>query len=272
MDGQGILDWINNYLQSINLEGIKGGDLLTFSQQNPTDDGTLFKQWIRSQQAYKDRFAGNDARIKNGLAPLSESEYLSQEASYKHTLANFGLPSDFYGKDEFKNLIANDVSPNEVATRVQDTWDFVHNANPGAKQALRDFYGVQDDSAIAAYFLDPEKGQAIIDRQAMSANLAAQAKQSGLGMDRNMAESIAGTGKSQYVLDSAVKQAGADYSSAQSAASRFGESFTQNDAIQNSVFGSPDAQNKLKRLSQNEQALFQGGSGAVSDSGSKGAF
>lgn len=273
LSGQALLDGINQYLTGLGMTGFDSKTILGWAQSNPTNDQNILLYQIRGTDQYKTVFAGNDQRVKNGFTALSEAEYLSTKTAMRKTLQNFGLPNDFYGDSELNNLIGNDTSANEVASRAQDVWGFVNNANPGAKQALRDYYGVTDDASIAAYFLDPTRGQALIDQQAMAANLAGQASQSGLSINRSTAEGLAGTGKSELVLDSALKQAGDVNANIQGVASRFGQQFTGQDAVDAYAFGDPRAQQKVKQLTQSESALFQsGGSSLAQGSTSKGAF
>jgi hypothetical protein len=80
---------------------------------------------LRQTPTYKQRFAGNDARIKAGLRALSEGEYIGLEDQYQNILRNYGLPKSYYEKDNigrqvgFEKFIAGDVSPAELEDRLQ---------------------------------------------------------------------------------------------------------------------------------------------------------
>src|SRR6266571_3282439 len=67
---------------------------------------------LQDTPEYKQRFAGNAIRQKNGLAILSPADYLATEASYYQVVKAAGLPANFYNStSDWVNWIGNDVSP-----------------------------------------------------------------------------------------------------------------------------------------------------------------
>src|SRR5690349_18371644 len=74
---------------------------------------------LQDTKEYKERFAGNELRIKQGLPVLSAGEYLATEASYRQIMSQAGLPSGFYDSpSDFTGWIAGNVSPSEIQQRV----------------------------------------------------------------------------------------------------------------------------------------------------------
>ena len=154
---------------------------------------------IRNSDAYAARFPGNVALLKAGKAVLSESEYLSQERSYRQVLKDAGLPNSFYDKpDDFGKWIAADVSPAEVASRAKSASDLVNSQDPATLAAFKSYYGI-DKGHLAAYFLDPTKAAPILEKQAAAASIGAEAIHEGL-------DSSVGKGFAEGLVDKGITQ------------------------------------------------------------------
>ena len=158
---------------------------------------------IRGEEEYKTRFAANTLRSnpnrKGGpLAELDPASYLALENDYRRLLQSNGLPPGFYDSNEdFTALLAGDVSPQELQTRVQQGFRAVQDADPEVLEALRRFYPEigGDEASLAAYFLDPERAAPILTRRVQGAKIAARAKEQGnLMLEAATAEEIAARG------------------------------------------------------------------------------
>jgi hypothetical protein len=151
---------------------------------------------LRQTPTYKQRFAGNDARIKAGLRALSEGEYIGLEDQYQNILRNYGLPKSYYEKDNigrqvgFEKFIAGDVSPAELEDRLQLGINRVKNAAPEVEQTLRQFYPGITQGDILAYTLDPERALTDIQRKVQAAEIGAEARRAGLEQSRTYAEEL----------------------------------------------------------------------------------
>lgn len=155
------------------------GNLTDFVNKLITEEdivsGDVILGRIRMTEQYKARFAGNEARRKAGFNALSEAEYVNLENTYRQLMRASGLPQGFYDQnDDFTQLIAGDVSPSELSSRINNGYLAVQQANPQVVAEMRRLYGV-DDSALAAYFLDPAKATPILLRQAQAAQIAGEA-------------------------------------------------------------------------------------------------
>ena len=136
---------------------------------------------LRQTDAYKKRFAANEARVKKGLPALSEAEYLNMEQLYRQELRAAGLPPAFYDDlNDFKTYIENDISYNEFVSRVGLAKRASISANPEVKKQLKDLYGV-GDSDLVGYFLNPEKTTTLLQRQFNVAQTAGALSKSGFG-------------------------------------------------------------------------------------------
>lgn len=76
---------------------------------------------LRDSEPYKKRFAGNVNRVKNGLPPLPEADYLAAESAMKTVLRRYGGEGSRIGdldtQDQITQWISKDVSPQELNDR-----------------------------------------------------------------------------------------------------------------------------------------------------------
>lgn len=224
-------------------------------------------------EAYKKRFAANDARISKGLKAISEAEYLGLEDQYQNILRNAGLPESYWKRGDlgvqegFTNFIANDVSAVELEDRVSTAQQRLIYANPEVSIALKTFYPDISNGDLLAYALDPTKGLDQIKRRITAAEIGSSAVQMGLATNVTDAEYLA-----RYGVDKGAAQAG--YRTAAErlpTASKLGEiyagqglgAYTQQTAEQDifNLPGGAQAAEKRRKLSELEQASFSGRAG-----------
>jgi hypothetical protein len=180
-----------------------------FDINNP--DAILFS--IRDEELYKTRFSANTARVKAGLPELSPGEYLSLEQKYSDLMRQNGLPPGFYDQeDDYKTLIENDISPLELQSRIEDGFRMVDQADPAVLNQLRQFFpevGL-DRSALASYFLDPQRSAPLLARQVETAKIAARAAElAGVKFNYQEAADLAGRGYSESTLLKGFEDVGA---------------------------------------------------------------
>lgn len=230
------------------------GDVDRLMKEGLSDDAINVE--LQNTQAYKTRFAGNEARVKAGLAALSPAEYMATEASYRQVMQSYGLPSGFWdANDDFTGLISRDVSPQEVNERVKVARDAFLSNDEETRSIWRDFYGLTDGAGIAAV-LDPDRALPVINRMAVTAKVGAVASRNGLDADRNRLESYVDQGFSADQLSNAFNQIGQTRQAEQGMAARFGQSFSQQDAEASRIQGAASAARKQRELYDSEQALF----------------
>jgi hypothetical protein len=254
----------NQYGLGALVEPLKG---LIISGASPAE----FTIKLRDTDAYKKRFAANASRIANGLAAISEAEYLGLEDQYQNIMRNYGLPTSYYARGEmgaqegFNKFIANDVSAAELEDRVMTAQNRVLNANPEVLASLKAFYPDINNSDILAYTLDPTMGLQNIKRKITAAEIGGSAMQAGLGITGARAEELGAAGITK-------QQAQQGFQTVAEVAPRGGmladiykqSPYTQNTA-EAEVFGlagSVDAARQRKKLTQLETAAFSGSAGA----------
>lgn len=140
---------------------------------------------LRQLQSYKDRFAGNEARRAKGLNALSEAAYLQQERDYAQTLGLYGQ-NKFVSRQQFADLIGNDISNTELSQRVATAVNRLQNADPSVLKQLREYYPSISEQDIVSYFLSPDQTLPELEVKTTTAEIGATARQYGLdyGMGR----------------------------------------------------------------------------------------
>lgn len=210
---------------------------------------------------YQERFAANQNRIKNGLKPLSPSEYLAAEESYRAIMKDAGLPAGFYDSaDDFNGFIANDMSPYETKLRVNAAAQAVNNATPEYKQALRDLYGI-DEAMMTAYMLDPERALPLVEKQAKAVEFGTAAVKQGLRATK-IGEEFATTGPATgYTATQGYSAIATMLPAAERLGQIYGENYGQAEAEQEVFGGLSSAKRKRQKLGQMETSTFSGQSG-----------
>ena len=231
---------------------------------------------LRETDAYKKRFAANQARINKGLRALSEAEYILEEDKYQDVMRRYGLPNTYYARGDmgrqegFEKLIAGDVSPIELEDRIQTAQRRVINAAPQIKDALTQYYGDEiSNGDILAYVLDPEKAIENIKRKVGAAEIGGAATMAGLGAGRARAEELQRFGVTAEQARQGFTTISEFLPQAQVLGERYAKQglgpFTQETAEQEvfAIPGSAEAGRKRRKLAELETAAFSGTSGAA---------
>lgn len=223
---------------------------------------------MRNLKVYKQRFAGNEERVKKGLNALSEGEYLQQEKDYGQYFREYGV-QDLATRERMGTLIGNDISATEAKNRIGLAVDRVKNADPVIMQELKTYYPSLSEKDLVSYFLSPKEYLPELKRKVTASEIGAAAIGQGFkgatdalgladyGVDR--AEALAGYADIKSVLPTSEKlsdiygEAGIDYTQATGEA----EFLKQNQ----------DAAEKRKRLRSMERASFMGSTGMTGNAG-----
>jgi hypothetical protein len=213
---------------------------------------------VRQQPAYETRFAGNEARRRAGLNVLSEGEYVALENTYRQYMRASGLPADFYDSaEDLQNLIGNDVSPGELAERVNQGYEAVRFADPTVVSQMQELYGV-GEGELAAFFLDPERATPTLLRRAQAAQIAGGAVQAGMQLTAEEAERLAQEGVTEQTARAGVAAIEQAQELFQATTQETGD-FTREEQL-GAVFGTdPRAAQRLRERSRRRQAQFEAG-------------
>ena len=246
------------------VEPLKG---LIISGASPSE----FTIRLRETDAYKKRFAANEARIKSGLRALSEAEYIRNEDLYQEVMRRRGLPESYYSRGDmgiqkgFEALLAGDVSSTELEDRIVTAQDRVLNANPEIAAQLKQFYPGISNGDILAYVLDPANAINQIKRKVTAAEIGAAAGAYGLSTTVGRAEQLAGAG----VTEATAQQGFKTISQVGPRAGVLAEFYKQDPYTQETaekeffgLTGAREAEMQRKKLTSLEQAAFSGSAGA----------
>ena len=261
-----LLQQFSQYGLASLVEPLKG---LITSGINPSE----FTIRLRETDAYKKRFAANQARIGKGLRALSEAEYIDLEDAYQDIMVRYGLPKTYFERGDmgiqqgFEKLIGGNVSPVELENRVSTAYNRVFNAAPDIQKALREFYPEIGNGDILAYVLDPENAVENIKRKVTAAEIGGAATLVGLGTARTRAEELQRFGVTGEQARQGFTTISEFLPQAQVLGERYAKQglgpFTQETA-EAEVFATPgaaEAGRKRRKLTELEQAQFAGSSG-----------
>jgi hypothetical protein len=211
---------------------------------------------LQQTDAYKQRFAANEVRRKNGLAVLAPAEYVALENQYQTIMRTYGLPATFYdSRDDFAGFIGNDVAPTELQQRVQDAQTVWLSKDEHVKEAWTQFYGLSAGDAIAA-ILDPKEALPVVQRKVTAAQIGGQAIANDLNVGAGRAEQLADLGVTAAAAAKGYGEIGQALTSDQAIAQRFGQTVSQQDEEDARILGLASAQRKLATLQGAETGLF----------------
>jgi hypothetical protein len=215
---------------------------------------------LSQTDAYKQRFAGNEARKAAGLSELTPAQYIALEDQYRQVLQSYGMPKGFYDtNDDFVRFIGHDISPAELQARAQIAHDQFENAPGYVKDLWGEYFGTKGD-AIAA-ILDPDVATSVIQDRARQVGLGGAAGQFGLHIGQARAQQFDQAGVTLDQARQAYQRIATAMPTDQDIAHRFGTEFTQNDEENDLILGDAAAGNKRHNLYDNEEAIFKGSSG-----------
>lgn len=231
---------------------------------------------LRGTDAYKNRFAANQARIKNGLRALSEAEYIRNEDAYQEVMRRRGLPASYYAQTVdpvtgitkqkgFEALLTGDVSSTELEDRIVTAQDRVLNANPEIAATLRQFYPGISNGDILAYALDPVNAINEIKRKVTAAEIGAAAGTYRLGITAGRAEQLAGAGITEATAQQGFKTISQVAPRAEVLAEFYDQTPYTQETAEREVFGltgAREAEAQRKKLTELETRAFQGSAGA----------
>jgi hypothetical protein len=260
---------------------LNGLDTLAAEVQNFMTEGLSpaeAKIAIRQSQAYKDRFKGNEGRIKKGLAVYQPNEYLQAEETYRNLLLANNL-QDLVSRNTTDAFISGAVSAQEVQDRIQNVFTKIDNADATLKGQLGQYfsnYGIADPnlqrSQLASALLTGETSSMALERQLKKAQLRAGAQMSGVTIAETGVESLQKQLEAQNVSDVyGVAKTGFSTLSqtaptTEKLAGIYGEQTTGlSEELQQEAFFGLQSQRR-KKLQEREQATF-GGQAGISTAG-----
>ena len=248
---------------------------------------TAANQLVTSWQA---RFPGNQARIAAGLTPIDPATYIANETAYKQVMTMAGIPasSPLMQTSYLGNLMGQDVSPAEVASRVSTATSAIQNEDPAVIAQLQSQFGLSQ-SSLVSHLLDPTVTAPVIQQEYNAATIAAEAARAGVAItvgntggnvqgggllnNNSLQMQLAAQGVTQSQAQQGFQAIAAEQPALQSIAGRYGAGVTgpQNvgQALTAATFnttGAAAAQQQINLLKTAEASAFSGSAGAVTGS------
>lgn len=149
--------------------------------------------WFESTPQFQARFPAIAEARANGLGYVPTPRDVRQyEQTAAEIMRNAGMPSWFFDQpQELQALMGQNISVSELEERLGQAWTTVRTTDPSVTQMFSEFFGVDGDAAMAAFFLDPDRTVASIDRAARTAYTAGMGRNVGLSIDRQLADRMA---------------------------------------------------------------------------------
>ena len=227
------------------------------------DQAAMIK--LQSEPEWQARFSANQTRLKQGLPVLSPSEYLSVEAAYKDVMIQAGLPESVY-KDTtaLGKLIAQDVSPTEVQTRINAARAVIDNADPYITQTLQQQFGLSKADMVL-HVLDPQVASNVIAQKVQAAEIGGEAARQGVGIGTQTAGELAAQGVTQAQARAGFARIGQELPQEQKLASIYGFDTTKVPSnLIASTFetaGAAQARTEIEDLFRKQIGSFSGSAG-----------
>lgn len=245
--------------------GLKGLAMSTWTNYKAGDPASKLMNDIRATPEYSARFPGMAALVKKGEA-INEASYIAHETQARELMQTYLGPaaSKFATVDELGKLIANQVSPVELQSRLQAANDAVLQADPKTVQWLKDQGLTQGD--LNAFWLNPEVAMADIQRRANMGQLGGVAQGAGVGINAVTADQLARQGTTLDQAKAGFGRIGLEGQLQQNLPGDTTGSVTQQDLINATFNNDAVAQQKIARVQQGRTAQFQDGGNFATDS------
>lgn len=195
--------------QTLAQYGIEGGEidaLLTELIQNDAGEAEVMLK-LRETQAWKTRFAGNELRRQRGMNVLDPRTYLAWEQQARQLMREANMPAGFMDENsDFAEMIGKDVSIQELGRRISNGYVKVSQAPIEIRQAFTDYFGANGDSALAALFLNYEKGADVLEKHVAAAEFGGTARRFGFRDDQVVATRAADLGITRQQAEQGMGQ------------------------------------------------------------------
>jgi len=223
-----------------------------------TGDGTLAMEAVRLSPAYDEILAGN--RRADGSLRYDENTYFGLIESYEDTLLSVNLNPDIF-RHLFVENISGLTSPAEFASRVNSVYERVIQNLPETARWASEAFNLEDSvEGILAMAIDPDVGQAILERRIAMSEVGGAASAKNFTVGTDLAEKMV-----QYGLDTSAEaidyfaQATSIIPAIQVLANRHADpddSFDLGEFTNAQLFGDPEQRRRMRRLMDQERASF----------------
>jgi len=196
-----------------------------------------------------------------------EDTYLAVRESYADSLLSVGVNPDLFTA-RFGDLIEGAVSPAEFSSRVESVYTRVIDAAPAVRERMNNYYGSgMTDQAIIASFMDPDIGQAILEKRIAVSEVGAEASVRGFNIVQDFANRLYEAGTDT------TSEAAQFFSLAGNLLPTLGvltarhndpnDSFTLENFAASEIFGDPNQRRRIRTLMAQERSTFNTGANTL---------
>lgn len=212
-------------------------------------------EWLKQQPQYQQKFAGLIALSQRGIA-ITEAQSVALEQSYGQIAHQYGLLPGTY---DAQKAIAGQVSPTEFSERAAAASTAIFKEPQQVRDKLLSYYGLTQGQ-IASHYLNPANAEPQLQNMLHAAEIGGVGAQLGVGIERSLAEQVAGAGFTGDSARSGLAQVAANsqlYSESMSEKNNL----TAQDAVAASFGLDATAAAALLARQQKRVANVQGGGG-----------
>lgn len=213
---------------------------------------------LRDTPEYAARFPAMAALRQSGTA-ITEVDYVNYEVNASQLEQRFGLPSGYLTESStISALLTNHVSADDLVGRVQLNAAAQFDAPPELRQTLQDFYGLDANGSLTAYYLDPDHSLNYLERQMATAKIGAAARRQSLALSMDTAALLQQRG----VTDQMAEQGFQQVATLGRLSIGAGDNVDQ-DTLVAAAFGDVAAAQAVERAQKGRTSQFAGGGGAA---------
>lgn len=244
-----VAPWLTPELADIYLDAYTG-------EEFNTPDLALAQ--VRASTEYQRIFAGNVR--DDGSIRLDENDYLAYKEAFVADLSQYVNPA--YFESMFPTLVENGVTYSEFRQRLDTITSRVLQAAPEIRKAyaeIRPDLADLSDSALIANALDPQLGDAILNKQITEAEIAGTAVQRGFDLPFDTIQQLAEQGldiTSSQELFNQARQVLPIFDVLSRRHFDPNDSFTIDEFLASNVFADEQERQRMQRLLAAESSLF----------------
>ena len=155
---------------------------------------------------------------EDGTMRMTELEAMSNKASFKNTLAEFGIQYTEAFNKQFEAMIENDVSPLEFDTRVNTVYQAVIDDIPQVVELYANQYGISGvtPELVLAGLINPDIQDAILNNEIETLQIGAEGLAAGFTFDFDKVNRLRKAGFTRQTAKSLYGNAGTFLSQEQS--------------------------------------------------------
>lgn len=227
--------------------------------QGFTTSGSAERGWeaARDSSAYDQVFEGN--RREDGSLRMDEQEYYGYRRGWQRALVGYGLnPSEFQARGRFVAAVTNELSIQELESRLQFAQDEVIDNVEAVSEFYSSNYGIDlSPEAILGMHIDPDIQKDVLERRVQASQIGGEAAVRGFSRSIDRAESLARAGITQQQARDLYGQAQANLPGLAATTRRYNRGTTTLGQFEEaSVLGDVQGQNRLQSALEEEQSSF----------------